>query len=99
MRAVVVILVVVLAFGLYYAHHGPSGKMSAAGLETVLYKTSLAWTPTSPIRMSCQGDPQRKWDYLCTDSAGQVWGFDVNGTRVTLSALVADRYGNLVSGG
>jgi hypothetical protein len=80
-----------------YVNHENTGKMSAASLETLLYKDSLTWAPNYPPRMSCRTDPQKKWDYLCTDNIGQVSGFNVNRVQVAGTMLVRHKDGTLVS--
>jgi hypothetical protein len=95
MKVGVLIVVVLAAVGLY-VHHQSSGKMSAASLETLLYKDSLTWSPINPERENCQTDPEKKWDYLCTDNVGQVWGYNVNRVQVTGSDLIRGKDGTLV---
>jgi hypothetical protein len=96
---VALFLVVVLGAYALYAHQETSGKMSATALSKILHDTSLATGTLNPIYESCKPDPQRTWDYLCTDNPGQVEGYNVNQMQVTNSGLVRDKYGNLVHPG
>lgn len=81
---------VVLFAALGYMHRSHSGKMTAERLEYFIQTGTVLGAPLDPEHVDCKADPQKAWDYVCTDGTeGQVWGFDVNHSAVTRSSLLS----------